>query len=175
MTVSAPSGSVNTVVALYLIAAHLVGDFIVQDRWRATLKFTDTSALWVHSFWYTLSVAVAAMLSGTDAWKYAAFVFAVFTSHLVIDSRRYRSTFGDVVQWRLGARRDPQDAIAAWGDYLIQQDGLHAEHENTRLTGRDSIDPLRWPPPNPWPPTVIMIDQTLHLTVLAVLGGLLLT
>lgn len=144
-------------VALYLIAAHLVGDFVLQTRWQAGRKLIDRAARARHVAAYCVPFVPIAVVYAHQApygWSgprglYACqFLFGVAFFHYWTDSRRFTSTLGDVLAWRFRlARRD----------HLIRIGG------GTKLGA------------NPWAPLPILLDQTLHAVQLAVLGGLFLS
>lgn len=126
-------------IGLYLLASHLVGDFLLQTRWQAAGKLNDHVVRARHVGAYTLAffpVAVTQAPNAQAAYTFLAFLAAL---HFITDSRRFYSTFGDVFAWRT----DPK----------------------TR--------PLRLSP-NPWTPIPILIDQTLHVAQIAILGGIFL-
>jgi len=158
------------VIGLYLLAAHLVGDFLLQNRWHAALKLRYPVQRAQHVAWYCVPFVPIAALYGR--WSFSAIVFLVSLAalHFATDSYRFRSTLGDVIQWRLDLHRDPLPLKRAWLDYA-----LGAADRNPAIREIDVSDrAVRWPTPNPWPPIVLMVDQTLHLCQLAILGGVLL-
>lgn len=74
----------------------------------------------------------------------------LFALHLFTDSRRFRSTLGDVIAWRYGPGRHERSDPEGFADWKLRPLG-----------------------PNPWEPLPILIDQTLHVVQLAALGWLL--
>lgn len=168
-------------LGLYLIAAHCVGDFLFQNRWQAAGKLTDLNLRCQHVFFYGVALAPVAFLCprhfgaslGYGAWQTGcAFLALVVILHLMTDSRRFQSTIGDVVQWRYDFHVDPVACQREWFHWLVSND-LSRTPSSTRATDID-LTRAQWPTPNPWPAASLMIDQTLHLVQLAVLGGIFL-
>jgi hypothetical protein len=158
------------VIGLYLLAAHLVGDVLLQTRWQATLKLRNQRMRAQHVAGYCLPFVPIAVLYGRWSWSPAAFLSLLAVLHFATDSRRFHSTLGDLIQWRIDLWRDPLPLKRAWLDYA-----LAAADRNPAIRAIDVSDKaVRWPTPNPWPPIVLMVDQTLHLCQLAILGGVLL-
>jgi hypothetical protein len=134
-------------IALALLAAHLVGDFVFQSRWQADGKFGWTpEALRLRTTHVATYVAAFAPIiywrldAGVGFWRVAAFAWILGVLHWLTDSRRFTSTVGDVVGWRFKG---------SW-------------------EGKPSSIPA-----NPWPSLPLAIDQTLHVLQLAALGWLL--
>jgi hypothetical protein len=168
------------VIALYLIAAHLVGDFVLQTRWQAAGKFTDRRLRLRHVTAYCVPfVAVLLVIPALDGtWldehrgifypanpgrvpQKLAFLALLFVLHYATDSRRFRSTLGDVVAW---VWMTPSGTDPATVDALALQPMAVYRTEVPNS-----------PPPNPWPPVPILIDQTLHICQIAILGALFLS
>lgn len=142
-------------VALYLLASHLVGDFILQTRWQAVRKFDDRAYRARHVLSY-VAAFVPVLLVVRSGWLQAGgFLAALAALHFATDSRRFHSNVGDVVGWYL-AGRPKQKEWQDWG-------GRVQELEVTHL------------PANPWPTLPLALDQTLHVAQLALLGGLFLS
>lgn len=147
-------------IALYLIAAHMVGDYLLSNRWQAAHKLHEPWVRFRHVCGYCLPfMPIAGIYAHGWLWthgaltvhgKACAFIVALFVLHFATDSHRFRSTLGDVIAWRWSRDRV---ALAAFA-HDAQSD---------------------WPPPNPWAPMPILIDQSLHLVQLAVLGALFLS
>jgi hypothetical protein len=144
---------------LYLLAAHMVGDFALQNRWQAEQKLDDPRIRSMHVLTYTLAFVPVAAVSGAPWQEVVTFLGLLAGLHFLTDSRRFRVTLGDLAEWR--TRTTPE-----------------RQREWRALTGRTPIDDSeawhRWPPPNPWPATPLALDQTLHVLQVAVLGGWLL-
>lgn len=134
-------------IALWLIAAHMAGDYLLQTRWQAARKLDEPWVRLRHVTTYTAAfVPVVLLAHGASwlAWGRVVFLVALFVLHFATDSRRFHSTLGDAVVWRLGP---------------------------SQRTERRAGFPLG---PSPWTPLPILIDQSLHLVQLAVLGSLFL-
>lgn len=154
---------------LYLIAAHLVGDFLLQTRWQAATKINDGWARFRHVAAYTVPfIPLAAVYGGggpfgLTGWEAApVFLASLFVLHLLTDSARFYSTLGDMIGWRFR----PMDVRRAdWG---------HSEAFKMLPPdlARDVV--RRSPPPNLWEPIPIIVDQTLHACQIALLAGLFL-
>ena len=160
-------------IALYLLAAHLLGDFVLQDRWEATGKFGLKSAEAFnlrarHVVKYLLPFVPIVVWRSPGATDAGAFCALLFLLHFATDARRYRSTLGDTIQWYYDYRVNPEAVTQEWMQHTITQAELIGRPASTR------IDPRR-PTPNPWPPISLMIDQTLHICQLALVAGLFLS
>lgn len=141
---------------LYLLAAHLVGDFVLQTRWQAVGKFTDSSLRMRHVWTYSIPFwPIAVAYDEGTRWHGLAFIVGLVLLHFLTDSRRFASTLGDVVAWRMMSGNN----VAG----TLKKPGEAEQPIYMRL------------PPNPWTPIPILIDQSLHVVQLAVLGGLFLT
>lgn len=146
-------------IGLYLLAAHLIGDFVLQTRWQAARKLVDRGLRLQHVFCYSLPfLPIALFVHGRWWWSGPAFYALLGVLHYLTDSRRYPSTFGDWVGWQTMA---PDARQREWG----------AASAVDRI-GVQNMDVL---PPNPWTPIGMMVDQALHVAQLAVLGGIFLT
>lgn len=147
-------------IALYLIASHMVGDFLFQTRWQAEHKRSSRPYRTRHVASYTLAFVPGAFLLN---WQHAlAFLGALALLHYITDSHRFQSTLGDWIGW---SALSPLRQQNAWRDELSDESDMLGP-----------VDPLLMlsPPPNPWKPTPIMVDQTLHLVQLAILGAVFL-
>jgi hypothetical protein len=78
-----------------LLVAHLVGDYLFQNRWMALNKYKNAWICFLHSFIYALSVAV---LLG---WWDVRFLLVLF-SHDLIDYFRIGA------KWRQFFSRDTE-------------------------------------------------------------------
>lgn len=159
-------------IGLYLLAAHMVGDFVLQTRWQAEGKIADGSLGGLrmrHVTTYCLPFGPIAVYFAPDAWSSAGFMFGLYGLHLLTDSRRFRSTLGDWVAWRL---REPEPNPAA-----IYRPGSGRLWDPTEDELRAAMEaPIYLPlEPNPWPAVPIMVDQAIHVCQLALLGGLFLS
>ncbi len=164
-------------LVLWLIAAHLTGDFVLQTRWQAALKFSDWRERFVHCSTYMLCfVPVMVGYEQGNPAGGSAFLVALLILHFATDSHRFRSTLGDCVSWYLDYRKAPEALMVERVEELVEREGLASPTVETveRLRMRPPrIDP-RWPSPNPWQPTGLMIDQTLHVIQIAALATLFL-
>lgn len=102
-------------IALALLAAHMVGDYILQTGWMAANKLNHWWPRFIHVCLYTLCFWPVLMATELDGWHTAQFLGLVWVTHFITDSRRWAS--------------DKQ-----------------------------------------WCAKPIMVDQTIHITTLAVLG-----
>lgn len=170
---------------LWLLAAHMMGDFVLSSRWQAAGKLTDRWIRLDHCVGYTAPFVLVALVYG-DGWvAWYVFPVSVLALHYLTDSRRFQSTLGDWVHWRLfdPARyvtlttHDPQ--VHVRGD-RVKVYANYGGGETAVLTGRvvdradDEVEAIMDLPPNPWGPLPIMVDQTLHLVQIALLASLLL-
>jgi len=69
----------------WILVGHLAGDFLVQTKWMADNKAENWSALLLHCFVYTASVALFALPAGGLAWPGIAIIFM---GHIIIDRRK---------------------------------------------------------------------------------------
>lgn len=154
-----PDGG-ESLIALYLLAAHLTGDFVLQTRWQAVGKFGDSDKAVAlrarHVTTYCLPFVPIAIIYSNDRWEAAGFMMALYWLHFFTDRQRFTSTLGDWIAWQT---MNPKQRHLEWGKRDVRDIPL----DMTQI------------PPNPWPPMPILIDQTLHVVQVAVLAGLLLT
>lgn len=142
-------------LGLYLIAAHMFGDFVLQDRWTAARKLGQRHVRFNHVIIYSLPFIPIAWIYA-PGWRGSVFVLALPALHYLTDSRRFHSTLGDWLGWR---HATPKRRAAEWA----------LNHGPVPVgTTSDSL------PPNPWEPTTLLVDQALHVAQLSILGGLLL-
>ena len=149
-------------IALYLLACHLVGDFVLQTRWQVVNKLTDGRARFEHCAGYAAPFVVLALVVGHGPLQFYGFPAAVFIVHFATDSRRFYSGLVEHVAYRLSLAERQQ---TMWREYLAALDGP---------TQPIPADYAQRMPPNPWPTLPLMIDQTLLVCQLALLGGLML-
>jgi hypothetical protein len=154
-------------LGLYLLATHLVGDFLLQNRFQASQKAGWTleavGCRLGHVLIYSLLFVPLAVVYSSGVAGACAFLTLLFASHFLTDAQRFRSTLLDVVSWRLGT--DEAARRSLWR--------LRTEDSGSPVT--EMPRSLFWPTPNEWPAMPILIDQTLHVVQLAVLGGLFLS
>lgn len=105
-------------LGLDLLAAHMVGDYILQTDRMAARKLSDWRVRAVHVVAYSLPFSVVLAAHGYPG-EWRTFMALLMVTHFITDSRR----------WASGEK---------------------------------------------WAPKPIMVDQTIHLVTLAVLGRLLL-
>jgi hypothetical protein len=140
-------------LALYLIAAHLIGDYLLQTRWQAVGKFG-----WTHeAVAYRTRHVLGYMLPFIPiAFVYAnvlgavGFLVWLAVLHWLTDAQRITVTPGEWLVYKAGR----VDTMDEW------------RRSNADTLGHNS-DEL---PPNPWPGLPLAVDQTLHITQLALLG-----
>ena len=78
-------------LSIWLIALHMLGDYILQTNWMAANKFKSASVRSVHVFCYTVPFAVFAGIVAPTAIKAMAFTLGVFVLHWITDCRRWAS------------------------------------------------------------------------------------
>ena len=101
----------------WLLVGHLVGDYLLQNRWMAVKKGTQWLPLLTHAAVYTLTVYLLSILAGGISWSG---IVLIFCAHVILDRREF---------------------VAFWTRYV---------------TGSTA----------PW--LAIMVDQTWHIVVLAI-------
>lgn len=157
-------------IVLWLLGAHMVGDFVLQSRVHALLKLQDPAQRTAHVMWYVLAFVPVVLVADWGTWpNMAGFLGGLYILHWLTDSRRFHSNVGDLIAWRLSLWHDPVGAKKVWLEYVTER----AESGTLRAIDVDDAM-VRWPPPNPWAPLPLMIDQTLHVLQLALLGSLFL-
>lgn len=75
--------------SIVLIAAHLVGDFILQTDEMATQKLHNPRVRAEHVSWYCLPFLVAGIASRANPVRLAAFLPLLWITHYVTDSKRW--------------------------------------------------------------------------------------
>ena len=70
----------------WLLAGHMMGDYIFQNRWMAIHKTRSLPALAIHAVFYTAAVWVASLPAG--GLSLVSFIF-IFAAHAVIDKRDF--------------------------------------------------------------------------------------
>ena len=70
----------------WLLVGHLVGDYLLQNRWMAEKKTMQWMPLLVHVIVYTSTVALLAYCAGGLTLPA---VTLIFLSHLVLDRRGF--------------------------------------------------------------------------------------
>ena len=140
----------DTVLVLaWLVFAHLVADFVLQNDWIAINKAQGgrkgREALAVHGFHVGLCLLPAVLAFGVPG---LAYVVVVVVTHILID------------RWKVRATRRAERAA------------LDAAHKRLAATGESPESGLgsAW---TPWPGMLFLADQGLHLTI-AIVGWLVL-
>jgi hypothetical protein len=93
----------------WLIAGHLIGDFIFQNRWMAEGKVQAWTPLLVHSAVYTGSVALVALMAGGLS---LSGILIIFLAHILQDRR---------VVIRFWAERVTQGSDVPWLMVMLDQ------------------------------------------------------
>lgn len=76
-------------VFVYLLVAHLIGDWLVQTHWMATRKSKDWMALFVHISTYHIFVFGALYLAGVSLIPNLLGTLFLAVTHAVLDNRRF--------------------------------------------------------------------------------------
>ena len=138
----------TTLVIVWLVFAHLVADFVLQNDWIALNKASGTSegnkALLTHGFHVGLCLVPAVLAFGLPGLVY---LVLVVVSHMLVD------------RWKVRATRRAEDcragrALARWS--------ATGEVPTSGLGGA-------W---TPWPGMLFLADQALHMTF-AIVGWLI--
>ena len=137
----------TTLVIVWLVFAHLVADFVLQNDWIALNKGTGTSegnkALLTHGFHVGLCLVPAVLAFGLPGLVY---LVLVVVSHMLVDRWKVQAT-----------RRAEADAQAA----ALARMERTGEVPTSGLGGA-------W---TPWPGMLFIADQALHMTF-AIVGWL---
>lgn len=148
-------------IVLWLLVAHLTGDYLLQTRWQANGKFgwdrVERELRIRHCAGYAACFAPVAVWYAPNWPAALMFMVLLFAAHFLTDAQRFTRTPGEWLWWHVlgGDTTDPEKR------------GVHA------AMGADTTKFDL--PPNPWKPISLAIDQTLHLIQIAVLAELLLT
>ncbi|WP_222912733.1 DUF3307 domain-containing protein [Natrinema sp. SYSU A 869] len=78
--------------ALAFLAAHAAGDFPLQTDWMAAEKFDSRLARATHVTVYTAAFLPVVRRTGWPWRRTAALLALLWTSHFVVDSRRWNDT-----------------------------------------------------------------------------------
>ena len=165
-------------IALYLIAAHLTGDWLLQGKWMASEKYRSEAALYSHVMVYALCF-VPILLWSSDSGIYAklAFIWLLAALHAATDSHRSTSTLADTIGWQWRRYRDPEGVRIAWVDHLYGANAVYDGIDMGRrlrqardITGRT----LWFPPPDGSAGTPLAMDQSLHILQIAALAAIFL-
>lgn len=77
--------------SLLLLAAHMVGDYILQTDYMAANKLTNTWVRALHVTLYCLPFIAVALVIGTAVQETSWFILAVWVTHFITDTRRWAS------------------------------------------------------------------------------------
>lgn len=137
----------TVLVVAWLVFAHLVADFVLQNDWiainKATGGRTGWTALGVHGFHVALCLLPAVFAFGVPG---LAYLLLVALSHMAVDRWKVQATRRAEARGQASARARLEQAGALPGS------GLGAA----------------W---TPWPGMLFLADQALHLTI-ALVGWL---
>jgi hypothetical protein len=140
----------DTVLVLaWLVFAHLIADFVLQNDWIALNKGTGGRSGWaalgVHGFHVGLCLAPTVLAFGLPA---AVYVVMVVVTHILVDRWKVQAT-----------RRAERSALEAARKRYPGPGGAPASGLGSAWT--------------PWPGMLFLADQALHLLI-AILGWLIL-
>jgi len=76
-------------IFLYLLAAHLIGDWIIQTAWMANEKSKHFAPLLVHVASYYIFTFGALYLAGVDFTKAFWATLFLAVTHALLDNRRF--------------------------------------------------------------------------------------
>jgi hypothetical protein len=138
----------TTLVVVWLVFAHLVADFVLQNDWIAINKANGTRegyrALLTHGFHVSLCLVPAVLAFGVPGLVY---LVLVALSHMLVD------------RWKVQATRRAEAAAQAQAIARRDQTGFLVP---SGLGGA-------W---TPWPGMLFLADQALHMTF-ALVGWLI--
>ena len=138
----------TTLVVVWLVFAHLVADFVLQNDWIAINKANGTRegyrALFAHGFHVSLCLVPAVLAFGVPGLVY---LVLVAVSHMLVD------------RWKVQATRRAELAAQAQAIARRDQTGFLVP---SGLGGA-------W---TPWPGMLFLADQALHMTF-ALVGWLI--
>ena len=94
----------------WLIAGHLTGDFLLQNKWMAENKTKNFAALLLHSSIYTVVIWLFSLPENglnLKIWN----IVIIFFSHIILDNRKF------VMWWcRYITRSEPVYYLAVMTD-----------------------------------------------------------
>lgn len=79
-------------LAMYLLAAHMAGDYLFQSSWMAANKLRDRNARALHVLVYTACFVPAALAAHVSGSHVALFLYLLASAHYITDSRRWRTS-----------------------------------------------------------------------------------
>lgn len=100
-----------------LLAAHFIGDWIVQTDWQAANKMTDWTAMSDHMVGYHVCIIMASVVAGLDWSAVLIVLWCSLLTHAFID-RRWP------VRWLMRHTGSSAFADTAWGVMAVDQ-ALH--------------------------------------------------
>jgi hypothetical protein len=137
----------TVLILVYLVLAHLVADFVLQNDWIALNKGSGTRdgnlALLIHGAHVALCLLPAVFAFGLPGLVY---VIVVAVSHMFVD------------RWKVQATKNAEVAAQAQARARMEKTG---EVPSSGLGGA-------W---TPWPGMLFVADQVLHMTF-AIVGWL---
>ena len=137
----------SVLVLTWLVFAHLVADFVLQNDWIAMNKATGGSEGWkalaAHGFHVGLCLTPAVFAFG---WPGLLYLVLVTGSHMVVD------------RWKVKATRHAE---------VVAQEQARARIARTGQVPASGLG-AAW---TPWPGILFLADQVLHLTF-AIVGWL---
>src|SRR5207342_710505 len=146
----------DVLVLAWLVLAHLIADFVLQNDWIAINKATGGREGWAALSVHGFHVAIT-LLPVVFAWGIRGFAYVVVVAltHMAVDRWKVRAT-----------RRSERSALEA----AVRR---HAGRPDTTPSGLG----VAW---TPWPGMLFLADQVLHLTIaivgwLVILQGIALT
>lgn len=77
---------------LLLLAAHMIGDYVIQNDWMAANKLKCWKARSVHVLVYTLGFVPFLLLAGAGTSQLLLFLAITAITHWLVDTRRWASS-----------------------------------------------------------------------------------
>ncbi len=74
-----------------LLAAHMIGDYILQTNEEAVNKFTDFNQLFSHCIKYTMAFIPFLIVDKSSMDRKMLFGYLMLATHLLTDRRRWAS------------------------------------------------------------------------------------
>lgn len=97
-------------LALWMIAAHMIGDYVVQTNWMAANKMKRWDALALHVLCYTACFAGPILAYATTPQLAAWGIVALAAMHAATDWRR----------WASGAQWPPKPILVDQAMHAVQ-------------------------------------------------------
>lgn len=95
-------------VFLYLLTAHLIGDWIIQTSWMALEKSKNLLALLAHVVTYHIFVFGALYLAGVSLIPNLLGTLFLAATHAVLDNRRFE------IWWLRKVKKVQDENIPIW-------------------------------------------------------------